>query len=114
MTLDTVRLHVPDEPLAWRHHWWDLVAEGRDFEELLTDEQGLACWLWRRWRAVRGAGMGREDFFEIVVGYRRELWFWLVGERTWPQACAGLVGRVQRRLPSQEELETHLRVAEAG
>jgi hypothetical protein len=34
----------------------------------------------------------------MVLDYRRELWLWLAGERTWAHACSGLVGRVGRRL----------------
>ena len=36
------------------------------------------------------AGIDRADFAGIVVGYRRELWLWLAGERTWEQCCSGL------------------------
>ena len=36
--------------------------------------------------------MTHDDFARIVVAYRRELWLWLAGERTWAQACSGLVG----------------------
>ena len=41
--------------------------------------------------------MTHDDFARIVVAYRRELWLWLAGERTWDQACSGLVGRISRR-----------------
>jgi hypothetical protein len=44
--------------------------------------------------------MDRDRFGEIVAGYRRELWLWVMGERTWAQAAGGLLGRVQRRLPA--------------
>ncbi len=31
------------------------------------------------------------------AGYRRELWLWLAGERTWQQCAGGLAGRISRR-----------------
>jgi hypothetical protein len=39
-------------------------------------------------------------FHGIVTGYCRELWLWVMGERTWAQSAGGLLGRVQRRLPA--------------
>ena len=47
---------------------------------------------------LESAGMTEDDFGAIVVGYRREIWLWLVGERTWAQCCSGLIGRIDRRL----------------
>ena len=43
--------------------------------------------------------MDRDRFGGIVTGYRRELWLWVMGERTWAQSAGGLLGRVRRRLP---------------
>jgi len=34
----------------------------------------------------------------VCRGYERELWLWLVGERTWAQCASGLEGRFLRRL----------------
>ena len=56
-------------------------------------------WLWARWRIVERAGIDRPAFGAMVAGYRRELWLWLAGERTWEQCCSGLVGRIGRRYP---------------
>ena len=58
--------------------------------------------LWDQWGGeLDRAGMDRDRFGEVVAGYRRELWLWVMGERTWAQAGGGLLGRVQRRLPAQ-------------
>jgi hypothetical protein len=54
------------------------------------------------WRAVGRTGLARAGFDAIVLGYRRELWLWLAGERTWAQCCSGLVGRIERRLAAGE------------
>jgi hypothetical protein len=97
-------LHVPEEPAALRAHWWNDVAGGRDWDDVLFGETGPGAWLWSRWRAVRVAGLEEKDFLQLVGGYRRELWLWLVGERTWVQCCAGLIGRVDRRLGALEQL----------
>jgi hypothetical protein len=47
---------------------------------------------------LESAGLDRARFVAIVVGYKREIWLWLMGERTWAQCCSGLIGRIDRRL----------------
>ena len=37
------------------------------------------------------------DVEGVCDGYERELWLWLVGERSWQQCMSGLSGRLQRR-----------------
>jgi hypothetical protein len=91
-------LHVPDEPVARAATWLAAVQEGAAFDEVLTAPDGLVAWLWSRWSALGRTGMDPEEFGRIVLGYRRELWLWLAGERTWTQACSGLVGRLARRI----------------
>src|SRR5664280_2692902 len=49
--------------------------------------------------ALEPCGFSREDFVDAVIGYRRELWLWLSGDRQWSQFVTGLAGRVARRLP---------------
>jgi hypothetical protein len=95
-------LHLPEEPRTWRAAWWDEVASGRPWDDLIEGEDGPAGWLWTRWQVLRAAGLEEKEFRGIVVAYRRELWLWLVGERTWRQTCSGLIGRVQRRLAMAE------------
>jgi hypothetical protein len=65
---------------------------------------GLGEWildpLWDRWGAeLERSGVGRERLRQIAVDYRRELWLWVMGERTWEQCAGGLLGRVWRRVP---------------
>ena len=75
------------------------VLDGREFGAVLTDgHDGVTAWLWSRWRSLAASGLDETDFGQIVVGYRREIWLWLAGERTWVQCCSGLIGRVNRRL----------------
>ena len=94
-------LHLPDEPVARAEAWTHaVVGEGRDLEAVLTAADGLAPWLWSRWRTLASAGMSEDQLARIVVDYRREIWLWLAGERTWSQCCSGLIGRVGRRLSS--------------
>jgi hypothetical protein len=38
------------------------------------------------------------DLNSVCKGYERELWLWLVGERTWTQCASGLEGRILRRV----------------
>ncbi len=99
-------LHLPEEPRTRRAAWWDEVASGRRWDDLIEGEDGPAGWLWTRWQVLRAAGLEEKEFRGIVVAYRRELWLWLVGERTWRQTCSGLIGRVQRRLALAERAAT--------
>ena len=91
-------LHMPDEPVDRAHVWLSAVVEGGDLADVLTGDDGLIPWLWARWTTLGHSGMTYEDFALIVLGYRREIWLWLAGERIWTQSCSGLVGRINRRL----------------
>jgi hypothetical protein len=95
-------LHLPDEPTALAERWLAAVRSGREFDEILSGDGGLSSWLWSRWRSLATVGMDEADLDRVVHGYRRELWLWLVGERTWAQCCAGLIGRIDRRIPAGE------------
>lgn len=95
-------LHVPDEPLVRAEAWRDAVVDGQDIEDVLVAEDGLTPWLWSRWRSLASVGMSEEKLARIVVEYRREIWLWLAGERTWAQSCSGLIGRIDRRLAASD------------
>ena len=91
-------LHVPDEPTAHAERWLAAVLDGRELYDVLNEESdGVVAWCWSRWRTLASAGMDEEQFGQIVLGYRREIWLWLAGERTWAQCCSGLIGRINRR-----------------
>jgi hypothetical protein len=98
LTVTAPTLHVPDEPTARAEAWLHAVVNGAPIESVLGGDEGIAAWLWLRWSSLSKAGVSRDDFDRIVIEYRRELWLWLAGERTWAQACSGLVGRVNRRI----------------
>jgi len=91
-------LHVPDEPVGRAERWLHAVHDGHDFEEVLTGDDGVTAWLWSRWRALSAFGLDERALGQVVLGYRRELWLWLAGERTWSQCCSGLIGRITRRI----------------
>jgi hypothetical protein len=91
-------LHVPDEPTVRAEHWLAAVLEGGELEHVLTDADGIVAWLWTRWRTLASVGVSEEDLGRIVLAYRREVWLWLAGERTWSQCCSGLIGRITRRI----------------
>ena len=96
-------LHVPDEPLVWAEAWRDeVVGAGRDLEAVLRGPDGLVPWLWSRWRSLASVGMSEEGLERVVLDYRREVWLWLAGERTWAQCCSGLIGRINRRLATSD------------
>jgi hypothetical protein len=100
LTLSAVpALHVPDEPTTLAAEWLTAVLDSRDLDSVLTDEgDGLTAWLWSRWRSLAAIGLHEAAVREIVLGYRREIWLWLAGERTWVQCCSGLIGRINRRV----------------
>ncbi len=89
---------MPDEPTARAGAWLTEIADGRELTTVLRADDGFVEWLWARWSALRQAGVTHEEFDEIVLGYRREIWLWLAGERIWTQCCAGLIGRLGRRI----------------
>lgn len=97
----TPDLHLPDEPVARADDWRNaVIGQGRDLEDVLTGGDGVAPWLWSRWRSLATAGMSEDELARVVLDYRREIWLWLAGERTWAQCCSGLIGRIGRRLAS--------------
>lgn len=98
-------LHVPDEPTARAERWLAAVLDGERLDEVLTGAGGFTDWLWTRWRSLASAGMTEDDLGRLVLDYRRELWLWLAGERTWAQACSGLIGRIARRLAVRDHAE---------
>ena len=91
-------LHVPDEPTVRAEAWLSAVLEGADLSDVLRADDGFARWLWARWSSLDKNGVTFDAFADMVIAYRREIWLWLAGERTWAHTCSGLLGRVGRRL----------------
>jgi hypothetical protein len=97
-------LHVPDEPTAHAERWLAAVLDGQALSDVLSDEtDGVTSWFWSRWRTLASGGLDEGDLASIVLGYRRELWLWLAGERTWVACCSGLIGRINRRLAGGDD-----------
>ena len=94
-------LPVPAEPTELREAICGAVLGGSSWRGAFGDSLGVGDVLWEQWESVLEAGgLGRPDFDIVVRGYRRELWFWLLGDRSWRQVVEGLSGRMLRRLPS--------------
>jgi hypothetical protein len=94
-------LEFPPEPEDLRTGLRDALLAGDDWREGFSDDICIGVWLWSHWQpALEPAGCTREDFIDIVVAGRRELWLWLLGDRRWDQYVSGLAGRVIRRLPT--------------
>jgi hypothetical protein len=105
-TGEGLRLEYPPEPVELRAHLRESALEPGAGTlrtgERTSYESSFSAWLWEIWRpALEPVGVDRESFVEIVCGYRRELWFWILGDRGWDQLLSGLAGRVSRRVPSQ-------------
>jgi hypothetical protein len=97
------RLEFPEEPEDLKIGLRDALLAGRDWREGFSDDICIGVWLWRVWQpALEPNGMSREAFVELVVGYKRELWLWLMGDRQWIQFLSGLAGRAVRRLPAAD------------
>ncbi len=95
-------LHLPDEPTGHAERWLAAVLDGQRLEDVLTGEDGLVEWFWTRWRSLAGIGLSETDLRAMVLDYRREIWLWLAGERTWAQCCSGLIGRISRRIAGRD------------
>ena len=98
---EAVELAVPPEPVRLRARTRTLAEQDPAAGRARVAEGGfIARPLWLLWGPeLRRAGLRRARFGEIVRGYERELWLWVMGERTWAQCVSGLAGRVRRRLP---------------
>ena len=94
------RLEIPVEPVELRHTIRHEVLGGADWQGQFGDGLGVGEVLWAHWSSVlEPGGMSRAGFDGEVRAYRRELWFWVLGDRKWEQAIGGLAGRLLRRLP---------------
>ena len=94
-------LSPPPEPVELRRRTRALIEQDPVQGAAVVDAGAwIADPLWAAWGpGLQAAGMDRDRFDQIVTGYRRELWLWVMGERTWAQAAGGLLGRARRRLP---------------
>jgi hypothetical protein len=88
--------------VARAEEWLDAIHQGRGLDVVLKGDDGVVPWLWSRWRSLGPAGLNEDELESIVLDYRRELWLWLAGERTWVQCCSGLIGRITRRFAQSE------------
>lgn len=93
-------LPLPDEPVALQALARTLLEQApNEGLPLILAGDWIADLLWQRWsETLRPRGMEREELRRIIAAYGNELRLWVVGERPWKQAVAGLAGRVSRRL----------------
>lgn len=95
-----VELEAPPEPGALRDAMREELLGGADWEGRYGPGLGVGAVLWEAWAPLLAAqGMDEEAFSAVVRGYRREVWFWVLGDRSWQQVTGGLAGRAVRRLP---------------
>ena len=96
-----LHLELPPEPAARRAELRDALLGGASWTEQFGEDLGIGDELWSAWgQTLEAAGMERATFDAVVAGYRREVWFWLLGDRVWEQVASGLGGRLARRLPT--------------
>ncbi len=101
MAAPRLELAPPPEPTELRARTRALAEQDpAGAADLLDRGTWIAGELWQAWgAALERAGMGHERLAEIAADDRRELWLWVMGERTWAQCAGGLAGRIRRRLP---------------
>jgi hypothetical protein len=94
-------LFVPEEPVELRDRLRGLAFEDTsNWTEILVADGQLADWLWEQWsHQLTEDKLDKDAYLEAVLGYKREIWIWLMGDRVWDQMLPGLIGRLQRRLP---------------
>jgi len=96
-----VPLEIPPEPRSLRAAMREELLGGADWEARYGPDLGVGGPVWEAWGPqLEARGMDRDAFAAVVRGCRRELWFWVLGDRSWAQVAGGLAGRVVRRLPS--------------
>lgn len=89
--------------------------EPRRGAALLTEPDWVAAHLWEGWGArLEAAGIDRAAFSAVLAGYRRELWYWVWGNRTWAHCTQGLVGRLARRADQPAKARTATTIEEGG
>jgi hypothetical protein len=77
------------------------LLDGADWDERFGADLGVGAPLWAVWGpTLEAAGLGHDQFCAVLSAYRREVWFWLLGDRQWEQMADGLAGRLLRRLPA--------------
>lgn len=95
-----VELEAPPEPRSLREAMRGHLLDGGDWEDGYGPGLGVGATLWEAWGPqLRAHGMDEAALDAAVRGYRREVWFWVLGDRSWQQIAGGLAGRVARRLP---------------
>ncbi len=93
-------LAVPHEPDVLRQEIRTAVLDGADWEGRFGPELGVGDALWLAWGSdLSAGGLTREQFGAVVRSCRRELWFWVLGDRLWAQVVTGMTGRLVRRVP---------------
>ncbi|MHB8439824.1 MAG: hypothetical protein ACYDD4_11785 [Acidimicrobiales bacterium] len=96
-------LALPPEPLELLSKLRGvLVGDGVVWEEAFGPGLGVADVLWSSWGdELAPLGLTSVDaLVPVVAGMRRELWFWVLGDREWPPVAASLAGRIRRRIRS--------------
>lgn len=94
-----LQLPLPPEPTGLKRASKVMAEEApRHAMSLLTDPDWVAAHLWQGWGPqLEQAGIDRQAFLATVAEYRRELWYWAWGNRTWAHCTQGLAGRLARR-----------------
>ena len=104
-------LTVPDEPEGMREEIRaHLVDLGVNYAQVLESAGPLVNYLWKHWEpTLTFHGFGWQEYQDVIGDYKRELWLWAMGERTFRQFVTDLEGRLGRRANMETGLKGNLK-----
>ena len=89
VTCRTRRCTCPTSPRLGPQAWLAAVLDGRRPRRVLARDGRVGRVVVVPLEPWRGRPQRARSSRRIVLGYRREIWLWLAGERTWAQCCSG-------------------------
>ena len=94
------RLVPPNEPAPVLARLRRLAREDPAEARAVAPER-LAAALGEAWHRSLGlVGASPADLRAVFEGANREIWLWVMGNRTWEQLVQHLAGRAERHVPS--------------
>jgi len=98
----TLRLVPPNEPAPVLASLRRLAREDPSVARLVGPER-LAAALGEAWHGSLGrVGASPADLRAVFAAANREIWLWVMGNRTWAQLVEHLAGRAERHVTASE------------
>jgi hypothetical protein len=98
----TLRLVAPNEPALVLASLRRLARDDPSGARHLAPDR-LAAALGEAWHGSLGrVGASPADLRAVFAGANREIWLWVMGNRTWAQLVEHLAGRAERHVPASD------------